>query len=34
MTKLDYSNYLKNKDFDIEKEYKKLFNSLFQITTK
>lgn len=34
MTKLDYSNYLKNPDFDIEEKYKNLFNSLFQITTK
>lgn len=34
MLKLNYSNYLKNKDFDIEKEYKKLFTTLFQITTK
>jgi hypothetical protein len=34
MTKLDYSNYLKNPDFNIEEEYKKLFTSVFQITTK
>lgn len=34
MTNLNYSNYLKDKDFDIEKEYKKLFITSFQITTK
>lgn len=32
MLKLNYLNYLKNKDFDIEKEYKKIFTNLFQIT--
>jgi len=31
MTKLDYSNHLKKKDFDIEKEYKKIFASLFKL---
>ncbi|WP_419305225.1 hypothetical protein [Aliarcobacter butzleri] len=34
MLKLNYSNYLKNKDFNIEKAYKKIFTSSFQITTK
>jgi hypothetical protein len=34
MLKLNYLNYLKDKDFDIEKEYKKIFTSSFQITTK
>ena len=32
MLKLNYTNYLKTKDFDIEKEYKKIFTSSFQIT--
>ncbi|MCT7613445.1 hypothetical protein N5U20_09520 [Aliarcobacter butzleri] len=31
MTKLDYSNHLKKKDFDIEKEYKKIFASSFKL---
>ncbi len=34
MIKLNYKNYLKNPDFNIEEEYKKLFTSSFQITTK
>lgn len=34
MLKLNYSNYLKDKNFNIEEEYKKLFTSSFQITTK
>lgn len=36
MLKIDYSNYLKDKDFDIKEEYKKIFTSSFQIifTTK
>jgi hypothetical protein len=31
MLKLNYSNYLKDKNFDFEKEYKKIFVSFFQI---
>ncbi len=34
MLKINYSYYLKVKDFDIEKEYKKIFTCSFQITTK
>jgi hypothetical protein len=34
MIKLNYKNYLKNPDFNIEEEYKKLFTNSFQITTK
>ena len=32
MLKLNYSNYLKDKDFDIKKEYEKIFTSSFKIT--
>lgn len=32
MLSLNYSNYLKEKNFDFENEYKKIFSSLFQIT--
>jgi len=32
MLKLNYSNYLKDKNFDIEEEYKKIFTSAFQLT--
>jgi hypothetical protein len=32
MIKLNYSNYLKDKNFNIEEEYKKIFTNSFQIT--
>ena len=32
MLKLNYSNYLKDKNFNIEKEYKKIFSSKFKLT--
>jgi len=32
MTRLVYVNYLRDKDFNFEEEYKKIFNSSFQLT--